>query len=204
MDYPEPDTTAASVLAEMVGALSLARAEPDPDRVRRHPGRLAGVAESPAWPGGPAMSLMDDIAPGRTGLEQLRAHDGAAARARHRQDAGLPARSRSARAGWCSKASPGAHVYNPDRHGARRLCRHPAGLRLRLRGAFQAERGPGLHHAGAEGRLPQGDDRQTGPVRAEGRVVTIGRRTAFAEARIVDADGRLYASATSTLLVMDR
>lgn len=32
MDYPEPDTTAASVLAEMVGAVSLARAEPDSER----------------------------------------------------------------------------------------------------------------------------------------------------------------------------
>ena len=32
MDFPEPDTTAASVLAEMVGAVSLARAEPDLDR----------------------------------------------------------------------------------------------------------------------------------------------------------------------------
>ncbi len=43
----------------------------------------------------------------------------------------------------------------------------------------------------------------TGPVRAEGKVVTIGRRAAFAEARLVDANGTLYASATSTLLVMD-
>jgi uncharacterized protein (TIGR00369 family) len=42
----------------------------------------------------------------------------------------------------------------------------------------------------------------TGEVRAEGRVVTIGRRTAFAEATLKDAAGRLYASATSTLLVM--
>jgi TetR/AcrR family transcriptional repressor of nem operon len=32
MDHPEPDTTAASVLAEMVGAVSLARAEPDAER----------------------------------------------------------------------------------------------------------------------------------------------------------------------------
>jgi uncharacterized protein (TIGR00369 family) len=44
----------------------------------------------------------------------------------------------------------------------------------------------------------------TGPVRAEGRVITIGRRTAFAEAKLTDASGRLIASATSTLLVMDR
>ena len=30
------------------------------------------------------------------------------------------------------------------------------------------------------------------------------RERVIAEARVVDADGRLYASATSTLLVMDR
>ena len=45
---------------------------------------------------------------------------------------------------------------------------------------------------------------QTGPVRAEGRVITIGRRAAFAEATLKDTAGKLYASATSTLLVMDR
>jgi uncharacterized protein (TIGR00369 family) len=44
----------------------------------------------------------------------------------------------------------------------------------------------------------------TGPVRAEGKVVTIGRRAAFAEATLKGQDGRLYASATSTLLVFDR
>ena len=44
----------------------------------------------------------------------------------------------------------------------------------------------------------------TGRVRAEGSVLTIGRRVAFAEAKLIDADGRLYASATSTLLVMER
>lgn len=41
----------------------------------------------------------------------------------------------------------------------------------------------------------------TGPVEAEGKVLTIGRRVAFAEGRLVDAQGRLLASATSTLLV---
>ena len=45
----------------------------------------------------------------------------------------------------------------------------------------------------------------TGRVRAEGRVLSIGRRAAFTEARLVGvADGKLYASATSTLLVMAR
>ena len=45
---------------------------------------------------------------------------------------------------------------------------------------------------------------QTGEVFAEGRVVSLGRRAAFAEATLKDAAGRLYASATSSLLVMER
>ena len=44
----------------------------------------------------------------------------------------------------------------------------------------------------------------TGEVFAEGKVVSIGRRAAFAEATIKDTDGRLYASATSSLLVISR
>ena len=44
---------------------------------------------------------------------------------------------------------------------------------------------------------------QTGRLRAEGRVLTMGRRVAFAEAKLVDGAGRLYASATSTLLVIE-
>ena len=44
----------------------------------------------------------------------------------------------------------------------------------------------------------------TGPLRAEGKVLSIGRRAAFAEARLTDARGVLYASATSTLLVFER
>jgi uncharacterized protein (TIGR00369 family) len=42
-----------------------------------------------------------------------------------------------------------------------------------------------------------------GLVRAEGRVVSIGRRAAFAEASLTDATGALCATATSTLLVFD-
>jgi uncharacterized protein (TIGR00369 family) len=45
---------------------------------------------------------------------------------------------------------------------------------------------------------------QTGHIRAEGVVITIGRRVAFAEARLIDASGNLYATATSTLLMMER
>lgn len=44
---------------------------------------------------------------------------------------------------------------------------------------------------------------KSGRVRAEGRVITIGRRVAFSEAKLFDCVGRLCASATSTLLVFD-
>ncbi|HQT61894.1 MAG TPA: PaaI family thioesterase [Acidiphilium sp.] len=43
----------------------------------------------------------------------------------------------------------------------------------------------------------------SGTVRAEGKILSIGRRTAFAEARLTDSAGKLCASATSTLLVFD-
>ncbi len=43
---------------------------------------------------------------------------------------------------------------------------------------------------------------QVGSIRAEGRVTTFGRRVAFAEARLVDEQGVLFASATSSLLVI--
>jgi len=46
--------------------------------------------------------------------------------------------------------------------------------------------------------------KDTGLLRAEGRVLSLGRKAAFAEARLTDARDKLYASATSTLLVFDR
>ncbi|MFO1362394.1 MAG: PaaI family thioesterase [Burkholderiales bacterium] len=43
---------------------------------------------------------------------------------------------------------------------------------------------------------------ETGPVRAEGRVVNAGRTIVTAEGRIVGADGKLYAHGTTTCLVL--
>jgi uncharacterized protein (TIGR00369 family) len=45
---------------------------------------------------------------------------------------------------------------------------------------------------------------ETGTVRAVGTVISLGRRAGFSEARLTDASGRLYASATSTLIIMQR
>lgn len=41
------------------------------------------------------------------------------------------------------------------------------------------------------------------PVKAEGRIVQMGRRAGFAEADLKGVDGKLYATATSTCLVME-
>ena len=102
------------------------------------------------------------------------------------------------------EATPGTHVYNPigTVHGgyAATLLDSACGCAVHSKlTATQAyttlELKVAYHKAMTE---------RTGRVRAEGWVVTIGRRAAFAEARIVDAEGHLYASATSTLLVIER
>jgi len=41
------------------------------------------------------------------------------------------------------------------------------------------------------------------PVLAEGRIIQMGRRAGFAEADLKGVDGKLYATATSTCLVME-
>ena len=51
--------------------------------------------------------------------------------------------------------------------------------------------------------LVRGMTMDTGPVRAEGRIVHYGRRSATAEGRIIDAAGKLYAHGTTTCLIMD-
>ena len=97
---------------------------------------------------------------------------------------------------------PGRHAYNPMGavHGgyaatlldsacgiavASRLAHNQSFTTLELKVAY--------HKAMTE---------KTGKVRAEGVVISMGRRVAFVEARLTDADETLLASATSTLLVM--
>jgi uncharacterized protein (TIGR00369 family) len=43
---------------------------------------------------------------------------------------------------------------------------------------------------------------ESGPVHAEGKIVSVGRRAAFAEGLLLDARGRLCASGTTTCLVI--
>ena len=100
--------------------------------------------------------------------------------------------------------TPGRHVYNPigTVHGgyAATLLDSACGCAVHSRiGADQGYTTLELKIAYHKAMTAE-----TGEVFAEGRVVTLGRRAAFAEGRLVDVEGRLYASATSTLLVFYR
>lgn len=49
----------------------------------------------------------------------------------------------------------------------------------------------------------KGMTKDSGPVRSEGKTLSVGRRAATAEARLTDAKGRLLAHATTTCLVFE-
>lgn len=149
------------------------------------------------------MSMITEIGQGLNGLEQLRAF--MASGRRPGIGNSLDFDLVDVGDGFAVFAgTPGPHAYNPMGivHGGyfatlldsacgcavhSRLSAQQAYTSLELKVAF--------HKAMT---------RDTGRVRAEGRVRSIGRRVAFAEASLLDAEGRLYGSATSTLLVFDR
>jgi uncharacterized protein (TIGR00369 family) len=44
---------------------------------------------------------------------------------------------------------------------------------------------------------------KTGPVRAEGKVIHVGRQTGISEGRLTDSSGKLLAWASTTCLIFD-
>ncbi len=100
--------------------------------------------------------------------------------------------------------TPGREVYNPIGavHGgyAATLLDSACGC------AVHSMLGPDQGYTTLELKVSyhKGMTAETGEVRAEGKVIQLGRRAAFAEAKLTDGSGRLLASATSTLLIMQR
>ena len=149
------------------------------------------------------MTLADDVAPGADGLTQLRALIASGRRpgiavtldfALTEVDAG-----RAVFVGI-----PGEHAYNPigTVHGgyAATLLDSACGCAVHSRlDATQAYTTLDLKVSYLKAITSD-----TGRLRAEGRVISIGRRAAFAEATLTDESGRVYATATSTLLVFPR
>jgi len=149
------------------------------------------------------MNLVADLPPGLTGLEQLQemiARGGRPSIGRTLDFALVEAGE-----GWAAfEGVPGLHVYNPigTVHGgyAAALLDSACGCATHSR----LRRGQGYTTLELKVAYHKAMTDKTGPVRAEGRVMTIGGRAAFAEATLKGADGKLYASATSTLLVFER
>ena len=149
---------------------------------------------------------MSDIAepPAPSGLEQLRAAlgDGAA-------PVGIAAtlgfRMVELEAGRVVfEGAPGRAVYNPigTVHGGYAATLLDSAVGCAVHSSLKA--GQGYTTLELKVAYHRAMTEATGPVRAEGKVVTMGRRAAFVEGRITDSAGRLYATATSTLLVFER
>jgi len=102
------------------------------------------------------------------------------------------------------EGTPGLHAYNPigSVHGGYAATLLDSACGCAVHASLSAQQA----YTTLELKIAyhKGMTKETGPVRAEGRILSIGRRVAFAEAKITDASGRLYASATSTLLIIDK
>lgn len=97
---------------------------------------------------------------------------------------------------------PGRHAYNPNGtvHGgyAATLLDSACGCAMHSRMA------PGQLYTTLELKVMyhRAMSEDTGLVRAVGTLLSFGRRTGFAEGKLTDSNGKLIASATSTLMVV--
>ena len=100
------------------------------------------------------------------------------------------------------EAVPGEHAYNPigTVHGGYAATLLDSACGCAVHSSLAA--GQGYTTLELKVAYHKAITSKTGVVRATGTVVSLGRRAAFAEARLEDASGRLLASATSTLLVV--
>jgi uncharacterized protein (TIGR00369 family) len=101
------------------------------------------------------------------------------------------------------EGAPDRSVYNPlgSVHGgyAAALLDSACGI------AVHSQLGAYRSHTTLELKVSylRGLNDRSGTIRATGRTISVGRRVAFAEATLHDGEGRLCATATSTLLLFD-
>ncbi len=100
--------------------------------------------------------------------------------------------------------TPGRAVYNPigTVHGGYAATLLDSALGC----AIHSTLAPGQAYSTAELKISylRAMTDATGPVRAEGKALHVGRRIGFAEGRITDAAGRVYATASTTCVVFER
>lgn len=98
---------------------------------------------------------------------------------------------------------PGFRHYNPigSVHGGYAATLLDSAMGLAVHSALPA--GSGYTTLEFKVSFIKGMTSETGPVRTEGKTLSVGRRAATAEARITDSKGRLLAHATTTCLVFE-
>lgn len=140
---------------------------------------------------------------GLTGLEQLQAMIAAGQRPSICETLGFDL-IEVARGSAVFEGTPGPHVLNPigSVHGgfAAALLDSACGTATHTR--LSPTQGYTTLELKTSYHRPMSAD--TGLVRAEANLISFGRRAAFASAALTDADGRVIATATSTLLVFER
>ena len=98
---------------------------------------------------------------------------------------------------------PGFRHYNPigSVHGSYAVALLDSAMGLAVHSMLPA--GTGYTTLEFKISFIRGMTEDTGPVRSEGRTLSVGRRAATAEGRITDAKGRLLAHATTTCLLFE-
>jgi uncharacterized protein (TIGR00369 family) len=98
---------------------------------------------------------------------------------------------------------PGFRHYNPigSVHGSYAAALLDSAMGLAVHSMLPA--GSGYTTLEFKISFIRGMTKDTGPVRSEGRTMSVGRRAATAEGRIIDSKGRLLAHATTTCLVFE-
>jgi len=148
-------------------------------------------------------SLVEEVAAGMDGLSQLRALISSGRKPGILQSLDFDlAEVEAGRATFVGV--PGEHAYNPIGvvHGGYAATMLDSACGCAVHSRLTAQQAYTTLDLNVSYHRPI--TRDTGKVRAEGRVRSIGRRVAFAEATLTDSDSRLLASATSTLLLFER
>src|SRR3984957_5243917 len=149
------------------------------------------------------MSLVDEVGGGLDGLSQLRAL--MASGRRPGILVSLDFEFTEVEAGRAVfEGTPGEHAYNPIGmvHGGYAATLLDSACGCAVHSRLSATQGYTTLELKVAYHKPI--TKSTGRLRAEGIVLSMGRRAGFAEAKLRDAAGKLYASATSTLLVFER
>ena len=147
------------------------------------------------------MSLVAELGEGLTGLEQLQALMRSGRMAGIGRTMGFTLAE--IREGFAAfEGTPDEQVYNPigTVHGGYAATLLDSACGCAVHSMLAA--GQGYTTLELKVAYHRAMTSKTGRIRAEGQVVSFGRRAAFSQGKLIDGEGRLYASATSTLLVV--